>query len=68
MEATPACFRYVIEPVESKTTNIFKPAAMTAGEDGNISWRHQTLGAIFIGHMDKVIDNNRASIVWEDCF
>ena len=61
----PACFRYVVGPVESRTTNVFRPAAATPGEDGTVSWRHQTIGGAFVGHMDKITQNKRVSIVWE---
>eukprot|EP00435_Cladocopium_sp_Y103_P062114 s625_g23.t1 len=39
MEATPACFRYVIQPVESQSTNVFKPVAMTPGGCPAFAWK-----------------------------
>ncbi|CAK9022466.1 FO synthase subunit 1 [Durusdinium trenchii] len=60
--SSPACFRYTISPVDSKKTNVFKPNALP--EDRS-AVRHQTLGAVFIGHMDRLIENKRASLVWE---
>ena len=63
------CFRYVLKPMESMVANVFMPSAGT-GEGENAEtpqtpWRHQTLGAVFIGNMDKIIANKRASVVWE---
>lgn len=42
-------------------TNVFKPAR----EQTDSELRHSTLGSIFVGHMDKIINNKRASVVWE---
>ena len=58
----PTCFRYEILPVASFSCNVFKPAAL--GEEAG-SLKHQTIGALFQGNMDKVISNKRASVVWE---
>ncbi|CAK9091359.1 FO synthase subunit 1 [Durusdinium trenchii] len=59
----PICFRYVIAPVESKATNVFKP--QPAGDGGSDPVRHQTLGSSLAGNFDKLIGNKRASLVWE---
>ena len=56
------CFRYEIKPVASMTTNVFKPVREDR-EDPD--WRHSTLGGYFVGHMEKLVDNKRASVVWE---
>ncbi|CAK9078225.1 unnamed protein product [Durusdinium trenchii] len=58
----PVCFRYEIKPVASMTTNVFKPVREDR-EDPD--WRHSTLGGYFVGHMEKLVDNKRASVVWE---
>ena len=60
---TPVCFRYVIQPVESHVTNIFKPNPVESPEQQD--WRHSTIGACFVGNMEKVIRNKRASVIWE---
>ena len=57
------CFRYALKPVDSHVTNVFKPNAIGEGEQPD--WRHSTIGACFVGNMDKVISNKRASVVWE---
>ena len=63
---TPVCFRYVIEPLESHVTNVFKPN-LSSGEDEAQpnSFRHSTLGGTYIGNMSRVISNKRAGVVWE---
>lgn len=58
----PVCFRYEILPVPSMCTNVFKPVR---DDREDPDWRHVTLGAFFVGHMDKLIDNKRAAVVWE---
>ena len=58
---TPVCFRYTVEPLQSMTTHVFKPGR----EDAGTAVRHATIGSAFIGNMDKIIANKRASVVWE---
>lgn len=64
-EDRPVCFRYVISPKESKVTNVFKPQVAAPEPDAEPGWRHQTIGGVFVGNMNEVISNKRASIVWE---
>lgn len=58
-----------MSPLESFVTNVFKPNAVNAGGDDEgaapDSWRHSTIGATFVGSMNQLIANKRASIVWE---
>ena len=63
----PACFRYVVTPMESMVANVFIPSGVTAeGKTGEAQpWRHQTLGATFCGSMQKLISSKRACVVWE---
>ena len=63
-------FRYIITPKESKKTNVFKPAVNADEGEGQSesAWRQQTIGAAFVGNMNKVIANPRASVVWEARF
>ena len=65
---TPVCFRYVVKPTDSHVTNVFKPSLSGSGGEEEAqpdSWRHSTLGGVFVGSMDKLISNKRASVVWE---
>lgn len=57
---TPVCFRYTVEPLQSMTTHVFKP-----GREDTAAPRHATIGSAFVGDMDKIIANKRASVVWE---
>lgn len=59
-------FRYAITPKESKVTNVFKPAV--GADQDETAWRQQTIGAVFVGNMNKLIANPRASVVWEARF
>ena len=40
---------------------MFKPAR----DAGETEWRHATLGGYFVGAMNSIINNKRASVVWE---
>ena len=64
---TPVCFRYRISPVASHTTNVFKPTR-EVGEGGDVEMRPALLGGCFVGHMDKIINNKRAGVIWEASF
>ena len=62
----PMTFRYTLDPLESKITNLFrtKDAPPSADTDAS-TMKPQVLGIVFGGSFNKVIGNKRASLVWE---
>ena len=61
-QGLPACFRYDLKPLASKKANVFKPNVLAPTSD---PVKHQSLGALLLGNMNRLIDNKRASVVWE---
>ena len=64
-EPVPACFRYVVKPLESGQTFMFRPNPPNA-EQTEVS--HRSFGALYKGKFEKVINNNKARLVWEARF
>ena len=62
-EPVPACFRYVVKPVESGQTFLFRPNQPNVEQGAEIS--HRSLGGLYHGKYEKVINNNKARLVWE---
>ena len=59
-------FRYTVEPLENKTTNLFRPKdAPPDADSAAVNMKAQSLGSVFGGSFNKVIANKRASLVWE---
>ena len=63
-EALPVTFRDSVDPLESKTTHIFRPKDVS-NQGGNQILKPQSLGTVYAGNYQKVIANKRASLVWE---
>ena len=58
----PVSFRYNIDPIESKRTNVFKPNALAATSD---SFKANSVGAVYIGKWADLPDSANLDILWE---
>lgn len=61
-EPLPVPFRYVVEPLESKRTHVFRPNPLTGN---NVEMKVASVGALWIGHWDKLPESKMAKCVWE---
>ena len=64
-DQVPLCFRYMISPLESGKTHMFKPNSFDC--ESPIP-THRTFGALYHLNYDKVVKNGRASVLWEAWF
>ena len=60
-EQVPVAFRYDVTPLESKRTHVFRPNNLS----GSAEIKAASLGALFIGKWDKLVDSKMAKCIWE---
>ena len=61
-------YRYTIEPLETKKTNVFKPMKLAAesAEARPMAVKPSQIGAAFMGNFHTLLKGNkRAAVVWE---
>ncbi|CAK9086345.1 FO synthase subunit 1 [Durusdinium trenchii] len=61
-DPVPVSFRYQIAPLPSKSTHVYKPNGMGERAENVAA---NMVGAAFGGNYNKVVNNKRASVVWE---
>ena len=77
----PVPYRYSVSPAENGKCNVFMPNALTSQDARPSCGvlfstfnhrmffigcaRHASIGAAFVGHMDKLPKSKKASVVWE---
>lgn len=66
-DPVPITFRYRVGPKESQVTNVYKPKEAPPAESGadGVKLKSSSLGAVFANNFHKVINNMRASVLFE---
>ncbi|CAL1165182.1 unnamed protein product [Cladocopium goreaui] len=61
-EGLPVPYRFQVSPAANGKCNVFKPNVISS-DSGAV--RHATIGALYVGHMDKLPKTQSACTVWE---